>query len=345
MASPRVLALVAAVVGALAVAVPGAGPAQADVVAPSTRTFGAAIDGPAGWERESTCSQTEKKGPRQLRRLLVATYGPRSSNILRACSAADSGHEEGRALDWMVSVRDPAQREVAESFLTWMQASDAYGNPAAMGRRLGISYVIWNNQMWQPSSGGWTGYNGCRAKKKKARRFDNACHRTHVHVSFSWDGALGRTSFYTGFVACAAPVLTPWPPLLVPAAPEVTAVTPVRLLGTRGGVGLPAGPCRVHPDVRLDVPVLGVGGVPLTGVSAVVLRVAVRSPDALTELRVWTAGGAVPVTPALTLEQGQKVSVLVTVPVGPDGLVSLQLSGGMGHLVVDATGYSVGAAF
>ena len=35
----------------------------------------------------------------------------------------------------------------------------------------------------------------------------------------------------------------------------------------------------------------------------------------------------------------------VTVPVGPEGLVSLQLAGGMGHLAVDVTGYSVGAAF
>lgn len=344
MVTVRVGRLLVAVIAALGVALPAAAPAQADTVVPSTRTFGAVIDTPASWERESSCSPTEKKGPKRLRRLLLSTYGLVGSNILRACSAADSGHEEGRALDWMVNVRDPAQKAIAESFLVWLQAPDAFGNPAAMARRLGISYVIWNNAMWRPSSAQWTEYSGCAAKKKKAKKHDNACHRTHVHVSFSWDGALGRTSFYTGFVACPAPVVTAWPPVLVPAAPEVAPVAPVRVLGTRRGIGLPAGPCRVHPDVRVDVPVLGLGGVPATGVSAVTLQVGVVNPDALAELRVWTAGGVLPLLPMVTVEKGLTASALVTVPVGPDGLVSLQLRGGMGHLVVDATGYSVGAA-
>ncbi|MBA2770359.1 MAG: hypothetical protein H0U35_14775, partial [Sporichthyaceae bacterium] len=65
-----------------------AAPAQATTVTPSTRTFGAVIDTPASWERESGCSQTEKKGPRRLRKLLLSTYGLLPSNILRPCSAA-----------------------------------------------------------------------------------------------------------------------------------------------------------------------------------------------------------------------------------------------------------------
>jgi len=130
----------------------------------------------------------------------------------------------------------------------------------------------------------------------------------------------------------------------VPAAPEVATLAPARVLGTRRGIGLPAGPCRLPPGVRVDVPVLGLAGVPLTGVSAVVLRVAVRKPDAPAELRVWTAGGAVPLLPSVVAGKGEKVSAVVTVPVGPDGLVSLRLGGGMGHLAVDVTGYSVAAA-
>ena len=258
----RVVAVVMAVLGAVAFGLPASSPAQADTVMPSTRSYSALIDNPASWERESGCSQTEKKGPKKLRKLLNATYGTIYANILRRCSKADSGHEEGRALDWMVNVRVPAQKTIAESYLAWLQAPDEFGNPAAMSRRLGISYVIWNNQMWRPGSGVWTDYSDCAKKKKRAKKYDTYCHRNHVHTSFSWDGALGRTSFYTGYVACPAPVVTPWPPLLVPAAPEVAPLAPARLLGTRKGIGLPAGPCRVHPDVRLDLPVLGVGGVP-----------------------------------------------------------------------------------
>jgi hypothetical protein len=83
---------------------------------------------------------------------------------------------------------------------------------------------------------------------------------------------------------------------------------------------------------------------PATGVSSVQLRVAVSKPDAPTELRVWTPGTATPLAPAVVVDRKAEASATVTVPVGPDGRVSLQLTGGMGHLVVDATGYTVGAA-
>lgn len=334
-----------AVTGLAGGVLPAAAPASADVVQPSTRTFGNLIDPPATWERESTCNQTEKKGPKKLRKLLLATYGPLASNILRPCSASDSGHEEGRALDWMVNVRVPEQKAVADSFLTWLQTPDVFGNPSAMARRLGISYVIWNNGMWRPSTGLWTPYSDCMKPRKRFKKFDNTCHRNHVHASFSWDGALGRTSFYTGYVACPAPLTEPWVPALLPAAPEIIPVAPARVLGTARGTGLLTGPCRVHPDVRLDVPILGAAGLPLTNVASVQLRVTVTKPDAPTELRVWPAGTIAPEIPQLTLEAKQAAAVDVTVPVGPEGLVSLQLASGMGHVAVDVIGYSVGAPF
>lgn len=331
---------------ALAVLVPTATPAQADPLlpaGPASRTFGVAIDAPAVWERESGCDPTEKKGPRTLRAVLAATYGAMPSNITRACSRSDSGHEEGRALDWMVNVRVPEQKAMADSYFSWLSSPDMFGNPAAMARRLGITYVIWNNATWRPSTGTWTPYAGCDRRKRRATKFDNTCHRNHVHTSFSWDGALGRTSYYTGYVACPPPVTTPWVPALLPAAPEVVQVPPVRVLGTRRGVGVVTGPCRSHPDVRTDLQVLGAAGLPPTGVSSVVLRVGVSRPDAPTQLRVWTAGTSAPLEPVLTTDTRVDAAAYVTVPVGPDGLVSLQLSGGMGHLVVDVTGYSVGA--
>jgi len=334
---------VVGVLVALAVVVPAAAPAEAVSAPTATRTFGVAIEAPAGWERENTCDPTEKKGPKKLRKVLDVTYGLVASNIVRACSRSDSGHEEGRALDWMVNVRVPEQKAMAESYLYWLSAPDVFGTPAAMARRLGISYVIWNNAMWRPATGAWTAYSDCAKPKRRATKYDNTCHRNHVHTSFSWDGALGRTSYYSGYVACPAPATDPWVPAVLPAAAEVVALLPVRVLGTRRGVGLPTGPCKVHPDVHADLRVLGVDGVPLTGVAAVQLRVAVSKPDARTDLRVWTAGTALPLAPVLTVEKAAKASTTVTVPVGPDGLVSLQTTGGMGHLRVDVTGYSVGA--
>ncbi len=336
-----------------------AGPATAAAVPATAKSFGLSIDAYPTWQRESSCSPTEKPGPRYLRTLLVATYGPVGSNIVRPCTRSDSGHEEGRALDWMTSVRVPAQKEMAETFIAWLQAPDAFGNPAAMARRLGISYVIWNNQTWRAydPARGWTDYNGCRAKKKAKRALDNTCHRTHVHISFTWDGALKRTSYYTGYVACPTPLpvvplpvvpaVPPLPGMPVPVvpppvpAPPVTGpvlpLAPTRLLGTKAGTGSDAGPCRVHPDVRLDLHVLGSGGVPATGVAAVVLRVQLVGPDAPATLRVWPAGSLPPLE-TVPLDVTGRVAV-VTVPVGTAGSVSLQLGGAMAHLRADVLGY------
>jgi hypothetical protein len=335
------------VVAALATAVAlvaGAAPAQGAVAAPSSRTYGPQIDAVSGWERESTCSPTEKKGPRRLRALLTRTYGLIPSNIVRPCSASDSGHEEGRALDWMVNVRDPGQRAVAESFLAWLQAPDAYGNAAAMARRLGISYVIWDNRTWRPRDLAWTDYNGCTKPRLRWKKYDTTCHRNHVHVSFSWDGALARTSFWSGLVACPPPPADAGFPALLPAVGGVVPIAPAKALDTRTGLGLPGGPCRVHPDVRLDLPLLGVGGVPATGVAAVTLSVRATALDAPAQLRAWTGGSAQPAAAVAVGGKGAPAVADVTVPVGTNGVVSLQLAGGMGRLAVDVTGYVVGAA-
>jgi hypothetical protein len=119
-------------------------------------------------------------------------------------------------------------------------------------------------------------------------------------------------------------------------------VPAVRVLDTRKGVGLLTGRCRVHPGVPMHVPVLGIGGVPLTGVASVTLRVTVIRPDADTELRVWTPGTVAPATAALATAKRTDATTDVTVPVGTDGLVSLELAGGMGHLTVHTIGYTVG---
>ena len=272
--------------------------------------------------------------------MLIATYGLLPSNILRPCTSADSGHEEGRALDWMVNVRVPEQKALADAFLAWLHAPDEFGNQAVMARRLGLSYVIWNNGIWKPSTNLWTPYRDCATPALLWKKWDNTCHRNHVHVSFSWDGALGRTSFYTGFVACPAPLRTPWTTAVATAAPGVVALEAAALLDSRTGAGLPLGPCRVHPDVRIDLPTLGHGGVPATGVAAVRLRVAVSAADAPTQLRVWTAGTMAPMALAGSADRRLPTTVEVTVPVAPSGLVSLALSGGMAHVTVDVVGYS-----
>jgi hypothetical protein len=329
---------------AAAAVVPIPAVASAKIPMPKVRTFGPMVDALPRWERENTCSPTQKPGAAALRKLLRKTYGTAiASNTVRSCTSADSGHEEGRAVDWMTNRRVPEQKALAQAFIGWLQAPDSFGNPDAMARRLGVEYVIWNNRVWRgyDPARGWTVYDHCLSKKKRHKKmYDNACHRTHVHISLSWDGAYQRTSFSTGFVACPTATQT-WPVPAPAAAVDglgFVAVPPARILSTRYGTGTAIGPCRVHSGARLDLPVLGYGGVPTTGVAAVMLRVGLLQADSLTGLRVWPTGAPMPRDQVAAANPGSGAA-LITVPVGANGMISLLHSAGMSHLTADVVGY------
>ena len=81
-----------------------------------------------------------------------------------------------------------------------------------MARRFGIMYIIWNHKMWRAydPGRGWAPYSGVSP------------HTDHIHFSFTWDGAYGRTSWWTGK---ALTTVQPPAPLGVPPSP-VTSTTP-----------------------------------------------------------------------------------------------------------------------
>jgi hypothetical protein len=191
----------AVVVGLLAV------PAQA--VAPVPRAVVAlpsALDNAAFYEPQTVCDPTPRPGATALKNLLVATYGPATVYIPRACTSSTSEHFDGRAVDWMRSVRVPAQKAMADAFVSWLLAPARDGTPHEMARRLGIMYIIWNNRMirmYDPGRG-WTNYRNCLAAANSGTGLDTSCHRNHVHLSLSWDGAAALTSWWTGVAQAQA---------------------------------------------------------------------------------------------------------------------------------------------
>lgn len=89
----------------------------------------------------------------------------------------------------------------------------------------------------------------------------------------------------------------------------------------------------------LEVQVTGVGGVPTTDVSAVVLNVTVTRTEGEGYLTVWPTGTSQPYVSSLNaVRPGQTVPNLVTVPVGADGKVSFMTSMGA-HVLADVLGY------
>src|SRR5665648_528022 len=117
-----------------------------------------------------------------------------------------------------------------------------------------------------------------------------------------------------------------------------TPLSPSRLLDTRTGVGAPKAP--VGPGGTAHLQVTGRGGVPASGVSAVVLNVTVTAPTRAGYLTVYGDGTARPVVSNLNFVPAQTVPNLVIAPVGANGKVALYNgSAGTVQLIADVSGY------
>lgn len=118
---------------------------------------------------------------------------------------------------------------------------------------------------------------------------------------------------------------------------RVRTLTPARILDTRTGVGR-SGPKPITGETfRLQV--LGTGGIPASGVSAVILNVTATDASAAGYVTVWPAGLARPNASNLNVSgPGQTVANQVIVPVGADGGIELYTEQGS-HLIADVSAY------
>src|SRR5579885_2404333 len=108
----------------------------------------------------------------------------------------------------------------------------------------------------------------------------------HTAAGQTWSGggfALGNV--YIGVQIFASGAVSTPPPTTTGTGGGYHALTPSRILDTRTGNGAPA--AALGPGATLNLQVAGRGGVPTTGVSAVVLNVAVTGPTAPSYLTVF----------------------------------------------------------
>jgi peptidoglycan hydrolase-like protein with peptidoglycan-binding domain len=145
------------------------------------------IEGYAPLRLQTACDPTAKAGVLAFEQMVLRAYPDTASDgIVRACSLGGrSEHKEGRAWDWAVNAYDRHQAAEAAALLHWL-LKPRQGHDAAMARRLGVMYIIWDRHIWggYAASAGWRTYTGSEG------------HTDHVHFSFSWHGALKRTSFW-----------------------------------------------------------------------------------------------------------------------------------------------------
>ncbi|HQR80489.1 MAG TPA: hypothetical protein PLT68_09745 [Actinomycetota bacterium] len=345
MVTRRILPLLSVLVVAIGTVAPGAAAKTVSTTLPPERPYPATLDAPIEYEGMTTCDPTPRPGALKLRQLLLDTYGKAVIGISRACDQDTvSEHKEGRAVDWMVDWKNPAERAEAQAFVDWVTSPGPDGTPAANARRLGIMYIGWADQMWRAydPGRGWTELKGCYSLQGSGS--DTFCHRDHVHFSMTWDGAAARTSYWDNTPVIDTPcrvVRATGSPRALRGSAAFVPIKPVRLFDSRrkGSNGCYLQQRRWSGDDRsTSIAVTGRRGIPKTGVEAVAVRVTAYESNAPGWLTASGSPGASGPRVVSLGMQGTSASTAI-VPVSDTGRIWLATVAGHARLAVDVLGY------
>ncbi len=128
---------------------------------------------------------------------------------------------------------------------------------------------------------------------------------------------------------------------LVGADGEYTSLTPARILDTRDGTGGYKTPIAANQSVAVQI--TGRGGIPASGVKAVVMNVTVTNGTAGSYLTVYPSGESKPTTSNIGFGPGQTISNQVTAKIGADGKLMVYNAVGSAHVIFDVAGYYANA--
>jgi hypothetical protein len=143
---------------------------------------------------------------------------------------------------------------------------------------------------------------------------------------------------HAGVASNALPQCPSLPSSGAPSTPTATyhPVTPNRIADTRTGLGVTRRALAARCGIAVGV--VGVGGVPASGVSAVTVNVTVVNPSSSGFVVVYPCGIDHPASSNLNFVRGQTVANLVTVGVGVGGKVCLWTYA-QSHIIVDMAGW------
>ncbi|MGB3185310.1 MAG: peptidoglycan-binding domain-containing protein [Ornithinimicrobium sp.] len=148
---------------------------------PESETLPDELDIDVPYQSQVVCDPVDKPGLEAFGNLIGEHYDRPTYSTSRSCIDQKSDHHDGRALDWPLDAGSPTDRRIGDAVVTWLTENDG-----EMAKRFGIQSIIWNAHSWRPNGGGWQGYVG------------QSAHTDHIHFSFSRDGAMMRTSWWTG---------------------------------------------------------------------------------------------------------------------------------------------------
>jgi hypothetical protein len=119
-------------------------------------------------------------------------------------------------------------------------------------------------------------------------------------------------------------------------------ITPVRIFDTRAGSSEPGQGETLTHGGKVEVPVTGIDGVPLSGVSAIVVNIAVTNTTADSYIQAY-ATGSPPSSSTPTVNQnwvaGETLSTKAIIGVGSDDTITIANDEGNVDVIVDLDGY------
>jgi|CXWL01.1.fsa_nt_gi uncharacterized protein (DUF1501 family) len=198
--------------------------------------------------------------------------------------------------------------------------------------------VALNVTVTEPSSGSYLTVWPAGDTRPLASSVNMVRGQTVPNMVFARVGADGMVSVYNN--SGAAHVVVDVVGAFADNAPgRFVALQPSRVLDTREGYGAPQAPVGQDP---LLLRLMGTGGVPGNGVSAVLLNVTAVTPTANTFITVYPAGGERPLASNLNATAGQIIPNMVLARLGTNGSAALYNNEGTVDLVADVMGYFTG---
>lgn len=215
-----------------------------------------------------------------------------------------------------------------------LQVSGRAGVPAA-----GVGAVALNVTVTEPLAGGFLTTWPAGATLPLASSLNFIASQTVANLVVVKVGDDGRVGIYNGGGGAhvVADIAGWFGPDGADSGARYHPLSPARVLDTRVANGAPAGPLAGGQAMALQV--TGRGGVPATGVTAVVLNVTAVEPAVGGYLTVWPAGEALPLASNLNFGTGQTTPNLVVAKVGAGGLLGIYNGAGPAHLVADVAGW------
>jgi hypothetical protein len=154
------------------------------------------------YDNAKGCRKHPSKGAEAMVAWLGANAGGSFWGIMR-CERWGKGraslHAEGRAIDWHLDARNPADRSAAEQLVRLLLAPDSLGNPQALARRMGVEEMIFDCGYWGAGMSQFEKYGPCFNQHGTRRKHVDPTvgHINHIHIGLTKAGAARRTSFWS----------------------------------------------------------------------------------------------------------------------------------------------------